>query len=162
MSTRSAIGIKLDDGRIESIYCHSDGYLEYNGKILLRHYSDLNKIKKLLSFGDLSSLGENIEPEVGKKHGFEFSERQEGVCVFYNRDRGDSKKDTKSRILEDEFYFVEHYDWSEYFYLWKDGRWLACCRYNDLYGEPVEDYNGKKFYELKTLIDQIDNKEKSV
>ena len=35
MSTRSSIGIKRKDGTIECIYCHSDGYLEYNGKLIL-------------------------------------------------------------------------------------------------------------------------------
>ena len=39
MSTRSSIAIKHGD-RIKSIYCHSDGYLEYNGRVLLEHYSD--------------------------------------------------------------------------------------------------------------------------
>jgi hypothetical protein len=44
MATRSRIGIELEDGVIESIYCHWDGYPENNGKILLEHYQDPNKI----------------------------------------------------------------------------------------------------------------------
>ena len=33
MSTRSNISIKRKDGTYDKIYCHSDGYLEYNGRI---------------------------------------------------------------------------------------------------------------------------------
>ena len=36
MSTRSNIAIKRKNGTVESIYCHWDGYLSYNGKILLK------------------------------------------------------------------------------------------------------------------------------
>ena len=33
MSTRSHIGIKIGD-KVKYIYCHSDGYLSYNGVYL--------------------------------------------------------------------------------------------------------------------------------
>ena len=38
MSTRSSIGIKYKDGTIKDIYCHYDGYLEYNGQMLYYYY----------------------------------------------------------------------------------------------------------------------------
>lgn len=41
MSTRSHIGLLLEDGRIESIYCHNDGYLSHNGHILDSFYNDI-------------------------------------------------------------------------------------------------------------------------
>ena len=54
MSTRSYICIENEDKSISGIYCHSDGYLTYNGAMLLDHYSDREKVKELISLGDLS------------------------------------------------------------------------------------------------------------
>ena len=39
MATRSAIAIKQEDGKVKSVYCHSDGYPEHNGKLLLNFYN---------------------------------------------------------------------------------------------------------------------------
>ena len=38
MSTRSRIGIELEDGSIKSVYHHFDGYPEGLGVKLLTHY----------------------------------------------------------------------------------------------------------------------------
>jgi hypothetical protein len=65
MSTRSAIAIQENkDGPIKYAYCHYDGYISHNGKILNEHYRDPAKVKELLSEGDLSSLGETIDKSV--------------------------------------------------------------------------------------------------
>lgn len=119
MSTRSYIGMELDDGRIMGSYCHSDGYLTYNGAMLLDHYSDRTKVEKLISFGDMAALNENIDPYSGHEHNFDH--RQEGVTVFYGRDRGE--KGTKPRIVDLED--INSPDsWIEYCYVYgKDGKW---------------------------------------
>ena len=39
MSTRSFICVEQDDGSYKGVYCHSDGYLTYNGAMLLDHYN---------------------------------------------------------------------------------------------------------------------------
>ena len=72
MSTRSYI--MLQDGDVlKGIYCHNDGYLSHNGVILQKAYQDLDKVKKLISLGDLSALGENLEPFAGwEKYGWDF------------------------------------------------------------------------------------------
>ena len=71
MSTRSRIAIKQKDNTYKSIYCHCDGYPEYNGVILYYHYSDPMKIKLLMSLGDISYLGENVLPDTTKTHTFD-------------------------------------------------------------------------------------------
>ena len=48
MSTRCRIGIENKDGTITSIYCHHDGYLEGVGEILVNHYKNEEKIRKLM------------------------------------------------------------------------------------------------------------------
>ena len=45
MSTRSHIGIWNEDGSLDVIYCHWDGYPSYNGAVLLHHYQDPEKCK---------------------------------------------------------------------------------------------------------------------
>lgn len=91
MSTRSYIFKENQDGTYTGIYCHFDGYLSHNGSILLNHYSNREKVEKLISKGNLSSLAPNIDPDPNKPHSFD--EPQEGVCVFYRRDRGGKDED---------------------------------------------------------------------
>ena len=44
MATRSTIAKLGKDGIIKAVYCHNDGYLEYNGKMLNEHYKDESKV----------------------------------------------------------------------------------------------------------------------
>lgn len=39
MSTRSTIAIEHADGTVKKVYCHYDGYISHNGKILAEQYS---------------------------------------------------------------------------------------------------------------------------
>jgi len=57
MGTRSTIALEFADKSVEQVYCHWDGYLEHNGQILLKHYSDPFVLQKLIDLGDMSSLG---------------------------------------------------------------------------------------------------------
>lgn len=66
MSTRSLIGIKTGN-QYTYIYCHYDGYPSNNGKILLEHYNNTNKIMELLALGDISTLA----PSIGVKRDFD-------------------------------------------------------------------------------------------
>jgi hypothetical protein len=45
MSTRSMIGIQQEDGKIEAIYCHYDGYPEGVGQTLADHYQTTDKVE---------------------------------------------------------------------------------------------------------------------
>lgn len=60
MSTRCRIGIKLRDGKVVSIYNHSDGYPSVVGRILNEHYNTRKRVMSLMNLGDISILG--IEP----------------------------------------------------------------------------------------------------
>jgi hypothetical protein len=60
MSTRSTIALEFADNSVSQIYCHFDGYLENNGKILTQHYMDPFKVKELLALGDFSSLRDTV------------------------------------------------------------------------------------------------------
>jgi len=84
MATRSFIALQKSKGLLEGVYCHWDGYLRGNGQILLNHYRDPEKVARLLSFGDISSLG----PEIGDPH--DFLDRSDlSPTTFYGRDGGE-------------------------------------------------------------------------
>jgi hypothetical protein len=89
MSTRSAIAIKYPDNTTKAIYCHWDGYISNQKPILLEHYTDVNKVQKLIELGDISSLAENI----GTKH--DFAEGPEDEVTAYHRDRGDTYREPR-------------------------------------------------------------------
>ena len=63
MSTRSTIAIRRTDGSVKKIYCHSDGYIQWNGSILQKYYSTADKVENLLALGNLSTLGPQIKPD---------------------------------------------------------------------------------------------------
>ena len=56
MGTRSRIGYELADHTVVSVYCHYDGYVNHNGKILVEHYQNRDDVKKLINGGSMSSL----------------------------------------------------------------------------------------------------------
>lgn len=56
MGTRSRIGIEMPDHTVVSVYCHWDGYVEHNGKILVQHYLDRDDVQELIDGGSMSSL----------------------------------------------------------------------------------------------------------
>ena len=88
MGTRSRIGVMHGD-KLKSVYCHWDGYLSNNGKILQNHY-DSAKANHLVSLGDLSSLGTTI----GEKHDFD---TRTDCCTFYGRDRDETGTESHCR-----------------------------------------------------------------
>lgn len=53
MSTRSTIAIENEDGTIKKVYCHFDGYLSHNGRILAEQYNCYDKWKSLCLGNDL-------------------------------------------------------------------------------------------------------------
>ena len=64
MATRSRIGLMLEDGTIKHSYCHFDGYPHGVGHTLVGHYSDIQKVEELLSFGDMSFLSPKVKADL--------------------------------------------------------------------------------------------------
>lgn len=56
MGTRSRIGYELPDHTVVSVYCHYDGYVDHNGRILVEHYQNREDVKELIDGGSMSSL----------------------------------------------------------------------------------------------------------
>jgi hypothetical protein len=127
MGTRSSIAIKTEDG-IKAIYCHWDGYVDHNGKILKEFYNTTDKVNELIALGDLSSLRQ----EIGSKQNFDakFTDEpelpmSENWCMAYGRDRGE--RDTEAQTFETigEWVEAEAERWCEYFYLFDGQDWIV-------------------------------------
>jgi len=73
MATRSTIALEYADGTVGQIYCHWDGYLAHNGKILSENYTDPFKVRDLLDGGDTSTLSETVD-------GCEFYSKRGETC----------------------------------------------------------------------------------
>jgi hypothetical protein len=127
MGTRSTIALEYADGTVDQIYCHWDGYLDHNGKILAEHYSDPFKLRQLMDLGDMSSLAERV----GTQHAFE--KAPEGECTFYGRDRNEKGVGAKNFIdFED---YIDNHQYEEYEYILREveGKavWFVKCHSAD-------------------------------
>lgn len=125
MGTRSRIGVMHGDN-CKSVYCHWDGYLEYNGNLLQEQYNS-SKANHLVALGDISSLRPNVFIPEGVEHSFE--KPAEGITTFYGRDRDEKNVDFRT---DDSFAkFLERVEncGAEYYYIMKDGEWYAGCIY---------------------------------
>jgi hypothetical protein len=135
MGTRSTIALEFADGTVEQVYCHWDGYLEHNGKILQEHYSDPFKLRELMDLGGLSSL----RPNIGVKHAFSalglpeaereaFEAKHADSCTFYGRDRGEDVAKEKFADFAD---YVENHQYEEYEYILRNvagkATWYVKC-----------------------------------
>lgn len=120
MGTRSAIGYATTEGRIRAKYSHYDGYPAYTGKMLQEHYRETSKIVEMVELGDQSVLA----PEIVPKGPHSFDSPEEGVTIFYGRDRGETG--VEPREFESLEKFVEHFAdcWCEYFYIYAHGEWM--------------------------------------
>ena len=87
MSTPCWIGIKNDDGSIDAVYCHHDGYLRYMLNMLRANYNTEELAKGLVSLGYLPSVKEKLNPTDGSGHSFTSCEPN--VTIAYHRDRGE-------------------------------------------------------------------------
>jgi hypothetical protein len=100
--------MEFADGTVQQIYCHWDGYLEHNGKILFNHYVDPYKTRELIDMGDISSLCNTIE------------ETKQGAYHFW---RGEELRVAKFNDFQD---YLAHHQYEDYEYiLRKDGHWYV-------------------------------------
>ena len=117
MATRSNIAYRNAAGTIVSVYCHWDGYVANNGRILQEHYQDQTKIEALVALGSISSLG----AELGEKQDFnDRTTQKDEWTLAYNRDRGED-------LVVSEYADIPSWidDMEEYAYLWNGKEWLV-------------------------------------
>jgi len=134
MGTRSRIGIELSDHSVVSVYCHWDGYVEHNGRILVEHYQDREAVKELIDGGSMSSLrtrqtwsnGPSLKDENGEfitdTEGNIMSERDRDPQPLYHSERGEEIS-VQHTSFDD---FCSDMCGEEYAYLYDlNGNWKA-------------------------------------
>ena len=153
MGTRSTIALEYADGTVQQVYCHWDGYLEHNGKILAEHYSNPFILRDLIDLGDVSSL----RPTVGTQHAFSMLEvPMDGeaydklygeMTTFYGRDRGEDGVSAKK--FKDFADYRANHQYDEYEYILRS-----------VYGEAVwfvADHSDEFKPLLLALIDEAES-----
>ena len=110
MATRSKIAIKNQDGTIDAVYCHWDGYPEHNGTILQDYYDTEQLVRELLALGDLSSLDKTLQS-----------------TVAYHRDKGDKYSGVSQYEGREELLASSINCGAEYVYLFENDKW-ECIR----------------------------------
>jgi hypothetical protein len=160
MGTRSTIALEYADGTVGQVYCHWDGYLDHNGQILLKHYSNPFVLRALLDLGDISSLGENIGEEhpfsphasASDKAAYDLA-MEGGATTFYGRDRGETGVDQRMfKSFED---YKENFQHEEYAYiLRRDGLWYVKQYSNEfeLLGDAIAEELRQKAMEEEALM----------
>ena len=121
MSTRSRIGIELNDGSILSSYHHCDGYPSWLGRILTTHYNTKEKVAELIDGGDMSCCwtkdrwtGKTID-----KYVIEQQEVEEYGPQYYSQ-RGEDCPPRYDKDIEEFFS-----DGEEYSYIFRNDNWFA-------------------------------------
>jgi len=126
MSTRSRIGIQLADDSILSVYCHYDGYPEFNGVKLIENFKSYEKAAELIDGGDMSCLWTNtgwnneVLPTTG---------------ALYYSSRGE---DCPPRIDANLGKYLANNE--EYAYLFVNGKWVCYNTqdWSDTYKQKIE------------------------
>jgi len=126
MSTRSRIGIQLADDSILSVYCHYDGYPEFNGVKLVENFNTRAAATELIDGGDISALWTNtgwnneVLPTTG---------------ALYYSSRGE---DCPPRIDANLGKYLANGE--EYAYLFVNGEWVCYNTqdWSDTYKQKIE------------------------
>jgi hypothetical protein len=103
MGTRSTIALEFADGTVQAVYCHWDGYLSNNGKILLKHYSDPFKLRDLIDLGGFSSLEGTVEATAEKA----YTQRGEDISIQKFKDI----EDYYANVSGEEYDYILNKTW---------------------------------------------------
>jgi hypothetical protein len=113
MGTRSRIGIQLADESILSVYCHYDGYPEFNGVKLVEHFNSRDAVTELIDGGDISALWTNA--------GWNNETLPETGPLYYSS-RGE---DCPPRFDADLCEYLLPDGCEEYHYIFRNGEWVC-------------------------------------
>ena len=121
MGTRSRIGIQLQDNSVLSVYCHYDGYPEFNGRVLRDNYDTIEKVRQLIDGGDMSCTWTNA--------GWNNETLPESGPLHYTA-RGESLESNAPRYDESIFDFLDKKNNEEYAYIWTVNNEWKCAKMN--------------------------------
>lgn len=118
MSTNSTISYVREDGLFVSIYCHWDGYLSHNGKILFDNVTTQEHVEYIVNRGDMSSIDVDDNGLI--------------VCDYYADKEYETFENNKPSVD------CKMNKSQEYNYIFKDGEWYMCRKGSDTLIELTE------------------------
>ena len=118
MATRSRIGIVLEDDSILSAYHHWDGYPEWLGVTLKKHYNTDEKVAELIDGGNMSTCWSTRVWD-DEKQGYVDKETYSPE-YYVEEHKNDNEIPILSKSLGE---LVEIDMGEEYVYLWFMGEW---------------------------------------
>ena len=140
MGTRSTIGYSLKDDSVVSVYCHWDGYPDFNGKVLNEFFTTSDAVRELIDGGGMSSLYTN--------RGWDQEERPFYGPLYYT-ERGEKISNNQPHYSSNLSEYLQHCDDScgEFAYIFKDGKWTCynTQRHQPEYNQEVEIPSGSVF-----------------
>lgn len=141
MSTIATISVKLDGNPsvYKTITCHYDGDPTGVGAMLENYYNTFKKAINLISLGDISSLGEKVEPDMFSNKPHTIHKPQPGVTVAYGRDAGED--DTQARIFYSLREILDYKCWYEFAYVFENKKWYLLCETKSLEPQLKPLYN---------------------
>jgi hypothetical protein len=143
MSTRSFIALVTSEG-YRSIYCHTDGHPDHNGRILRDAYADPARVEALIGLGNLAQLGLVIgqRHEVAN-HDRDFPER----CLAYGRDGGEADQEAAEDPTFDDLVTSAREADAEWLYIFAPlgGGWFCVDLRSD---EPASRINPRPIAEM--------------
>ena len=144
MGTRSRIGLAIAPDKIISVYCHYDGYIQSNGRILKQYYNTKEAVQELIDGGGMSCLhtrhtwnSEPLKRKIIKDDGTEeivymthddgtwmMKEEKETPGPQYYTERGEEVEVMVSTFDE----FCTDTCGEEWCYLFTPGSGWQCCK----------------------------------
>ena len=117
MSTNARIGIRTKHG-IVSCYHHWDGYPQWLGTMLEKHYTTTESVTELIDGGDMSSCWTNA--------GWNNETLPESGPLYYTM-RGESIEENAPKFAESLTEYLEHCEncGAEFAYLFVLGEWIC-------------------------------------
>lgn len=124
MGTRSFISIKHKDNTYSGVYCHWDGYPDWNGKILTKDYQARSKVVDLIDGGDMSSLKTNQTWSSTLDENNNYTNTREEQPLYYY-ERGETDADT---------IYPKHFKTHQQMYKYAKN---CCCEYIYTFDDTV-------------------------
>ena len=136
MGTRSNIAYLKEDESVVVMYCHYDGYLDHNGRILLNHYNNEEEAQELVDNGYASSLSSTLEE--------------------INDGRANKDKPETYRSLGNYMSWNVDPLFIEFIYLWQDDQWWVAWNSSV---ETPDGFDKRLYYhtDFKPLKEELEN-----
>ena len=143
MSTNSRLGLRLEDGSILSVYHHWDGYPEWLGVTLNKHYNTRESIAELIDGGNMSCCYTDSD--------WEHEELIEFRPLYYT-ERGEELEDNAPKLHKDEKEYLIDTDkcCGEFAYIFELNNTWRCISL-DFWNPETKSFNDTVQYVERTI-----------